>query len=362
MAYEGQPCLSSNNKDLYFVSEREGGFGGKDIYVSHFNKDGLWSKPVNLGSTINTSGDETAPFIHPDNETLYFASNGHPTLGSSDLFISRKISDTTWHKVSNLGSPINSSNFDGSIVVNAKGTKGYLASERTGTRGKLDIYSFDLYKGIQPIPTLVVKGIVSDKYTNVKLKKERIKFYSWPQEKLINSDLSNAGDASFTHALHIGKQYLMEVRVPTYRPYYKILDLRKDTFPDNYYNNIRLREPNLIDTLYSNNWLVDTATMQLDSLSLREAKKVAAQWQGWAADSADVKILLQAYHYYGDSDSDTLAQVYINECLARIHAIRQFFKASDIPLSNIVLSIDPYIWRDEREAGEIIEIDIVESY
>jgi hypothetical protein len=361
-AYEGQPCLSSDNQDLYFVSEREGGFGGKDIYVSHFNKDGLWSKPINLGANINTSGDETSPFIHPDNETLYFASNGHPTIGSMDLFISRKINDTTWQKVSNLGSPINSANFDGSIVVNAKGTKAYLASEREGTRGKLDIYSCDLYKGIQPIPTLVVKGIVSDKYTKVKLKKERINFYSWPQEQLINSDLSNAGDASFTHALHIGKQYLMEVQVPTYRPYYKILDLRKDTFPDNFYNNIRLREPNIIDTLYKNNWRVDTLQKQLDSAALVEIQKVTAQWQAWAADSADIKILLQAYHYYGDSDSDTLAQVYINECLARINAIRLAFKAADIPLSNIILSIDPYIWRDERDDYEQVEINIVESY
>jgi hypothetical protein len=164
--YEGQPSISSDNQDLYFVSNRDGGYGGLDIWVSHFDKN-VWSKPENLGPMVNTSKNETSPFIHPDNETLYFSSDGHIGIGSTDLFVSRRNKNGTWKKPINLGAPINTESFDGSIVVNAKGTLGYCASDRKDGKGGLDIYSFDIYPSIQPVPTICLKGFVMDKFYKV---------------------------------------------------------------------------------------------------------------------------------------------------------------------------------------------------
>ena len=81
-------------------------------------------------------------------------------MGQTDLFISRKNKNGTWKKPINLGAPINTENFDGSIVVNAKGTQGFLASDRTDSKGGLDIYRFDIYPAIAPVPTLCVKGFL----------------------------------------------------------------------------------------------------------------------------------------------------------------------------------------------------------
>jgi Tol biopolymer transport system component len=96
--WESQPSISADGRTLYFVSTRQGGYGGYDIWSSELNTDGTWSNPINLGQEINTSFDEQSPFIHPDNESLYFSSNGWPGLGNKDLFLSRKayaISSTT---------------------------------------------------------------------------------------------------------------------------------------------------------------------------------------------------------------------------------------------------------------------------
>ena len=84
--WESSPSLSPDKRDLYFASSRAGGFGGRDIWVSHRLSTGKWSRPENLGEAVNTSGDESCPFMHADNETLYFNSNGHPGYGMTDLF------------------------------------------------------------------------------------------------------------------------------------------------------------------------------------------------------------------------------------------------------------------------------------
>jgi Tol biopolymer transport system component len=88
--WESAPSLSPDKRDLYFASRRTDGYGGSDIYVCHRLPSGRWSDPENLGPTINTAGDEGTPFIHADNQTLYFTSNGHPGYGGDDLFLSRK--------------------------------------------------------------------------------------------------------------------------------------------------------------------------------------------------------------------------------------------------------------------------------
>jgi len=163
--WESAPSLSPDKRDLYFASGRPDGFGGKDIYVSHRLRNGRWSSPENLGPVINTIGDEGTPFIHADNQSLYFTSNGHPGYGGDDLFVSRKGPDGQWQKPENLGYPINTIENEGSLVISANGKTAYYASDRADSRGGLDLYTFELREDIRPAQTLWVRGRVFDKTT-----------------------------------------------------------------------------------------------------------------------------------------------------------------------------------------------------
>ena len=157
------PSLSPDKRDLYFSSNRPGGYGGSDIYVSHRLLNGHWSAAENLGPTINSIGDEGTPFIHTDNQTLYFNSTGHPGYGDNDLFVSRKGPNGVWRKPENLGYPINTIENEGSLVVASDGKTAYYASDRADSRGGLDLYTFQLRDDIRPAQTFWVKGKVFDR-------------------------------------------------------------------------------------------------------------------------------------------------------------------------------------------------------
>jgi len=158
---EKHPSLSPDGKKLYFASDRPGGLGGLDIWITKLDKNGTWSFPVNMGENINTPGNEQSPFIHPDNRSLYFSSEGHKNMGKGDLFISRLDSLNKWTLAENLGYPINTWNNEIGLIVNAAGNMAYYASDRVQNRG-LDIYEFPLHPKARPIPVSYMKGRVYD--------------------------------------------------------------------------------------------------------------------------------------------------------------------------------------------------------
>ena len=149
--WESQGCFSPNGKYLYFVSNRPGGYGGKDIWRSEITQKGFLPAE-NLGDTINTQYDEMSPFIHPDNLTFYFASDGHTGFGDYDLFVSRRNNTTMeWGVPENMGYPINTHNTENSLIVSSNGKTAYYASDVSGF-GKEDIFSFELPKNLQAEP------------------------------------------------------------------------------------------------------------------------------------------------------------------------------------------------------------------
>jgi outer membrane protein OmpA-like peptidoglycan-associated protein/tetratricopeptide (TPR) repeat protein len=165
---EKQPSLSSDGRILYFVSNRNDGLGGYDVWISYKQDDGSWGSPVNAGDSINTPGDEHSPFIHPDNQTLYFSSDGWPGLGLFDIFITRKTSDSTWSTPVNLGYPINTNGNEEGLIVNAKGQTAYYSSDRSSDQAR-DIFYFNLYEEVRPIKVSYMKGRVYDVETKQRL-------------------------------------------------------------------------------------------------------------------------------------------------------------------------------------------------
>jgi len=145
-SWESQPCVSSDGRELYFVSRRN---GNADIYCSLRNADGTWCEPQNLGEPINTKGTEMAPFIHPDGHTLYFSSDKLIGMGGFDLFMSRRGEDGKWQKPVNLGFPINTQGDEINFFVAADGKTAFVSSQREGGNGGYDIYTFELPEEIR---------------------------------------------------------------------------------------------------------------------------------------------------------------------------------------------------------------------
>jgi len=161
--WESQPSVSADGKTLYFASVRPQNIGfsrnnqTSDIYYSTF-KNGHWTKAKNMGSVINTKGDEKSPFIHTDSKTLYFSSNGHNGVGGMDIFYSQQQKNGRWNKPKNIGYPINSEGDDLGFIVSTNGEKAYFSSSRFDNSGGWDIYSFNLYKEARPHKVVFIKG------------------------------------------------------------------------------------------------------------------------------------------------------------------------------------------------------------
>jgi outer membrane protein OmpA-like peptidoglycan-associated protein len=137
--HESSASLSPDGRKLYFVSDKPGGFGGRDIYVSELDKKGNWGPAQLLPGTINTPFDEEAVFMHPDGKTLYFSSKGHNTMGGYDIFKSVH-ENGQWSTPENLGYPINTSGDDVFFSISASGRHGYYSSARPGGFGDQDLY------------------------------------------------------------------------------------------------------------------------------------------------------------------------------------------------------------------------------
>ncbi len=193
------PWVSNDGTELYFASNMPGGYGGADLYVSHY-KDDTWTKPENLGDVINTAGDEYSPYLS-NNELLFFSSNGFGGFGGLDNFVSRKTADK-FRAPLNLGHPINTSMDDFGLIVDPSGKAGFFASNRNG--GDDDIYTF-VMKRIRlaghvkeqtsqlPVPqaTVIIRGdqnqvihsLISDEFGNFFVELEIEKEYSLVPQK-----------------------------------------------------------------------------------------------------------------------------------------------------------------------------------
>jgi hypothetical protein len=138
--WEGSCSLSGDGRYLYFASEKPGGLGGRDIWVSE-KINGDWGPAINLGPSINTPQDEDAPFIHPDGITLFLSSKGHGSIGGYDIMYTIK-KENEWLTPKNMGIPLNTTEDDRYYVINATGDKGFFSSNRGGAggKGKQDIY------------------------------------------------------------------------------------------------------------------------------------------------------------------------------------------------------------------------------
>lgn len=270
--WESAPSLSPDKRALYFASTRPGGYGDADIYVSYRQPNGRWSRAVNMGPKINTVGKEQSPFIHADNATLYFASNGLPGYGGHDVYLSRKGADGEWSTPENLGYPINTINDEGSIFVAADGKTAFYASDRSDTRGNLDIYTFELRPNVRPAKTLYVEGKVFDKKTGKGIPSAVELIDNSNQKSVTNVQTDETGQYFIT--LPVGKDYTVTVNRKGYLFYSEPYPLSKNVADSTYKKDISLQPIEVNASLVLKNILFETNSAQLQPVSLVEINRL----------------------------------------------------------------------------------------
>lgn len=270
--WDSQPCLSPDKKDLYFASRRLGGYGGSDIYVSHLMDNGYWTNPENLGPKINSPEDEQCPFMHADNQTLFFTSSYWTGYGDEDIFYSKKELNGTWTKPVNLGYPINTIDREGTLFIAADGKTAYYASERSDSYGGLDLYTFQLRKDIRPTPTRWVKGIIKDRDSQNPIT-ATIELSDINSQQIINTITTDDSGYYFL-TIPSGRDYVFSVNKKGYLFYSDHFFLANSSSDSAYEKNIELIRIAPNASIVLNNIFFKTNSTVLDSISTLELNKL----------------------------------------------------------------------------------------
>lgn len=239
-AKETQPSISFNGETLYFASDR--GKGGRElnIYRSKRQGDGSWGTPERLSSNINTNKTEQSPFIHADNQTLFFSSTGHMGMGKSDLFYATKMPNGKFSKPKNLGYPINNKGNDIGLFVSTNGRTAYFASEKPEKGyGKLDLYRFKLPEKVAAKAVTYVKGKVEDAITGQNLQ-AHIRIRNLSTSQVMVSTQSAKGSGRFMLPLHSDHNYAVAVTKKGYLLHSEPIRLKRYDSAKPYYLKIGL--------------------------------------------------------------------------------------------------------------------------
>lgn len=214
-AWESQPSLSSDGRTLFFVSDRRGGIGNKDIYVSYKLENGRWTKAENLGPNINTPYDEISPFIHVNGRTLFIASNGRPGFGGYDIFRS-EYENAAWTSAENFGSPVNNHEDQFSLFITRDGERGFYSHE-----DNLKVNSSLLFELKVPdemrlkYKSNYVKGIVRDAVTKQPLG-ARVELFNINKNELASAVQADSVSGEYLIVLTQGADYALYVSHPGY--------------------------------------------------------------------------------------------------------------------------------------------------
>ena len=195
------PALSPDEKTLYFASDMPGTLGQSDLYKVSINSDGSFGTPENMGTTINTEGKETFPYVTDENE-IYFASDGHPGLGGLDVFAGKLGSNGTVSDIQNLGADINSPKDDFAYVIDPETRKGYFSSNKDGGQGSDDIYKFLETKKLRCIQELT--GTITDAKTGIVLPESKVSLYE--NQTVLNSTIADTS-GNYSFPVDCGKTY-----------------------------------------------------------------------------------------------------------------------------------------------------------
>jgi len=326
-SWESQPALSADGRTLYFVSDRGGGMGGNDIWMSKRDAKGNWQTPINLGAPINTGRDEISPFLHANGQTLYFASDGHQGYGGLDLFKSEQ-EEGKWQPPANLGYPINNHHNQVSLVISADGRKGYYADEKrtqAGMRSKLMV--FDVPESIRAKKlTDVVKGRVLDALTKKPLQ-AKIELTELDTEERLSVANSDQENGEYMIVLTEGAEYALHVYKEGYLYNSLTFNYTQKHEPQTIEKDILLQPVKKGAATVLNNIFFETGSAKL----MEKSKTELDQLIGFLKNNPKLKIEISGHTDDVGSEADNLS---LSE--ARAKAVMGYLLQHDIPSSRLI--------------------------
>lgn len=327
--WDSEPSLSADGRTLYFASERRGGEGIEDIYVTNRNDDGEWAVPVNLGKTVNTPGREVSPFIHADGKTLYFSSEYHMGMGGFDIFSTVKLDSVTWSEPKNLGYPINTHASDASVFITADSKKGYYSIyEKIGNKlaSRVLLYEFDVPEEIKPEHvSTYAKGTVRDAETKKPLQAS-INLYDLKSGKLVQSVQSDAVSGDYLVVLTEGTEYALYVDEVNYLFKSQFFGYEEKSSFDPVNLDIYLDPVKKGKGVVLNNIFFPTNSWELQDKSKTELEKIVL----FLKNNPQVKIELSGHTDNVGSDSDNMKL-----SLNRAKAVHDYIASRGIPAARL---------------------------
>jgi outer membrane protein OmpA-like peptidoglycan-associated protein len=317
--HEPSACYSPDGNVIYFVSDKGGGIGDHDIYMSRRDEKGKWGPAQNLGATINTKYKEDGVYMHPDGKTLYFGSEGHTSMGGMDIFKSvLDVTNNTWSEPENLGYPVNTADQDAFFVISASGKHGYyMSSAQKDNKGLRDLYMITflgpekqmvlnnednlLASVAAPIKDVVIapkvmvkeaqltilKGVISDYLTKDLLEAE-IEIVDNEADKVIATFKSNSKTGRFLVSLPAGKNYGIAVKKDEYLFHSENFDIPNTSAFQEVEKNIELKKLSVGSKIVLRNIFFDLDKATLRPESTTELKRLV----GLMTDVPTLKIEL----------------------------------------------------------------------
>lgn len=272
--WESQPSLSPDGRTLYFVRGKTGRDESTDIYYSTLEKDGQWTEAKPVSGAVNTPGREATPFIYFDNQTLFFASDGHPGFGDMDFFYSKRSPDGTWSEPVNLGYPVNTAAEEFSLIISPNGQTGYFASDsRPDGYGGFDLYRFSLDARLRQVPVAFVSGVASDANDGKRLAGCTIRLYDLNSGDEIWSGESRK-DGSFFWVLPGNEEYAMYVEKEGYLFHSQNFAVKEEPQDSALHIEVRLKPIRAGNSIVLQNLFFDTDSYRIQPKSESELEKI----------------------------------------------------------------------------------------
>jgi len=309
--------LANNKKSLLLAIERRDSYGERDLYVSFAKLDSTWSEPQSLGNAINTAGIELTPFLAADNRTLYFSSTGFSGYGETDIFMSRRLDDTwaKWTEPVNIGSFLNSKDWDASCTIDAKGEYVYFVSYYNSNNGSADIFRAKLPTELRPAPVVLISGKVLNSKTKEPISAEII-YEVLETASQVGLAKANPTTGEYKIILPAKDAYGFWAKAKGYFPVSQNIDLTGVNEYQERTQDLLLTPIEAGQSISLNNIFFEQGTEILLQQSYSELERVLTILH----DNPQIRIQLE-----GHTDIDGVPELNMKLSYARVNFIKQFF-------------------------------------